>query len=170
MPWRESTGRPWPELSTTLETLTGRLAGIESGADEIDRLAEKAKTSRTAYENAAKSLSDKRRAGARKFDKAVNAELPPFETGRGSGRNVIETVAEDRWGQEGFDHVAFQVATGPGQGMGSLSKGGLGGELSRIMLAFRVVLSRTRGSRTLIFDEVDRGIGGAIADAVGCPA
>lgn len=155
------------ELSTTLETLTGRLAGIDSGADEIDRLAGKAKTSRTAYENAAKSLSDKRRAGARKFDKAVNAELPPLKLGEAAVETVIETVAEDRWGQEGFDHVAFQVATGPGQGMSSLSKVASGGELSRIMLAFKVVLSRTRGSRTLIFDEVDRGIGGAIADAVG---
>ncbi len=155
------------ELPAVLEAFAERLAAIESGAERIGCLAAEAAAGRTAYEDAARSLSAMRRAGARRFDEAVNAELPPLKLGDAAVETTIEAVAGDRWGREGFDRVAFQVATGAGQGAGPLSKVASGGELSRIMLALKVVLSRTRGSRTLIFDEVDRGIGGAAADAVG---
>ncbi len=155
------------ELPAVLDALSERLAALDSGADEIDRLAGEAETSRAAYENAAKSLSDKRRAGARRFDESVNAELPSLKLGDAAVRTAVETVVEDWWGHEGFDRVVFQVATNAGHEPGPLSQVASGGELGRIMLALKVVLARTRGSRTLIFDEVDRGIGGATADAVG---
>ena len=155
------------ELPAVLDVFSERLAALDSGAGGIDRLAGEVEASRAAYENAAKSLSGKRRAGARRFDESVNAELPSLKLGGAVVGTAVETVAEDWWGREGFDRVAFQVATNAGHEPGPLSQVASGGELSRIMLALKVVLARTRGSRTLIFDEVDRGIGGATADAVG---
>tara|TARA_A100001037_G_scaffold280264_1_gene282857 strand:- start:2730 stop:4400 length:1671 start_codon:yes stop_codon:yes gene_type:complete len=144
-----------------------RLAKIDSGENELSELSREVTACRSAYEDSAANLSDKRRASAETFDKAVNAELPPLKLGDAVVETSVETLPEDRWGRDGMDRVAFQVTTGPGQRMGPLSKVASGGELSRIMLALKVVLSQTRGSRTLIFDEVDRGIGGATADAVG---
>ena len=155
------------ELPAVLDAFAGRLAALDSGADEIDRLAAEAEAGRAAYEKAAKFLSDKRRAGARRFDESVNAELPSLKLGDAVVGTAVETVAEDWWGHEGFDRVAFRIATNAGHEAGPLSEVASGGELGRIMLALKVVLARTRGSRTLIFDEVDRGIGGATADAVG---
>ena len=155
------------ELPAVLDAFAGRLAALDSGADEIDRLAAEAEAGRAAYEKAAQVLSDKRRAGARRFDESVNAELPSLKLGDAVVGTAVETVAEDWWGHEGFDRVAFRIATNAGHEAGPLSEVASGGELGRIMLALKVVLARTRGSRTLIFDEVDRGIGGATADAVG---
>ena len=155
------------ELPAVLDAFAGRLAALDSGADEIDRLAAEAEAGRAAYEKAAKFLSDRRRAGARRFDESVNAELPSLKLGDAVVGTAVETVAEDWWGHEGFDRVAFRIATNAGHEAGPLSEVASGGELGRIMLALKVVLARTRGSRTLIFDEVDRGIGGATADAVG---
>ena len=155
------------ELPAVLDAFAGRLVALDSGADEIDRLAAEAEARRVAYERAAKFLSDKRRAGARRFDESVNAELPSLKLGDAVVGTAIETVAEDWWGHEGFDRVAFRIATNAGHEAGPLSEVASGGELGRIMLALKVVLAHTRGSRTLIFDEVDRGIGGATADAVG---
>ena len=154
-------------LPAVLQAFAERLAVIDSGSGELNRLTERADACRKAYENSAASLSENRLASARKFDAGVNAELPPLKLGDAVIETTVETLSEERWGRDGFDRVAFQVTTGPGQQMGSLSKVASGGELSRIMLALKVVLSQTRGSRTLIFDEVDRGIGGATADAVG---
>ena len=155
------------ELPAVLDAFAGRLVALDSGADEIDRLAAEAEARRVSYEKAAKFLSDKRRAGARRFDESVNAELPSLKLGDAVVGTAIETVAEDWWGHEGFDRVAFRIATNAGHEAGPLSEVASGGELGRIMLALKVVLAHTRGSRTLIFDEVDRGIGGATADAVG---
>jgi DNA repair protein RecN (Recombination protein N) len=156
-----------PELPALLQAFAERLAVIDSGSGELNRLSEQASTCRKDYQSSAESLSTKRQATAREFDAAVNAELPPLKLGDAVFETIVETLSEERWGRDGFDRVAFQVTTGPGQRMGPLSKVASGGELSRIMLALKVVLSRTRGSRTLIFDEVDHGIGGATADAVG---
>ena len=155
------------ELPAVLDAFAGRLAALDSGADEIDRLIAEAEARRASYEKAAQFLSDKRRAGARRFDESVNAELPSLKLGDAVVGTAVETVAEDWWGHEGFDRVAFRIATNAGHEAGPLSEVASGGELGRIMLALKVVLARTRGSRTLIFDEVDRGIGGATADAVG---
>ena len=155
------------ELPAVLDAFAGRLAALDSGADEIDRLVAEAEARRASYEKAAQFLSDKRRAGARRFDESVNAELPSLKLGDAVVGTAVETVAEDWWGHEGFDRVAFRIATNAGHEAGPLSEVASGGELGRIMLALKVVLARTRGSRTLIFDEVDRGIGGATADAVG---
>lgn len=155
------------ELPAVLDAFAGRLAVLDSGADEIDRLIAEAEARRASYEKAARFLSDKRRAGARRFDESVNAELPSLKLGDAVVGTAVETVAEDWWGHEGFDRVAFRIATNAGHEAGPLSEVASGGELGRIMLALKVVLARTRGSRTLIFDEVDRGIGGATADAVG---
>ena len=155
------------ELPRVLQVFAERLSVIDSGSGELNRLSEQATACRTDYENSAASLSAKRHACAHEFDAGVNAELPPLKLGDAAIETTVETLPEERWGRGGYDRVVFQVTTGPGQRMGPLSKVASGGELSRIMLALKVVLSRTRGSRTLIFDEVDRGIGGATADAVG---
>ena len=155
------------DLPAVQQAFVERLAVIDSGASELDRLSERANVSRKEYQRSAKSLGAKRRKCAQVFDETVNRELPPLRLGHAVIETAVELLSEERWGRDGMDRVAFQVTTGPGQPMGPLARVASGGELSRIMLALKVVLSQTRGSRTLIFDEVDRGIGGATADAVG---
>lgn len=154
-------------LPALYEEFTERLMKINSSEEELTELSRAVKLCHLTYRDLSADLSKKRCTSAEAFDQAVNAELPPLKLGDAIVKTNIEKLPEDRWGQEGIDRVAFQIATGPGQQMGALSKVASGGELSRIMLALKVVLSRTRSSRTLIFDEVDRGIGGATADAVG---
>jgi DNA repair protein RecN (Recombination protein N) len=149
------------------EEFVERLAKIDSGENKLSELSRAVKVCHLAYQDSAENLSDMRRVSAEAFDRAVNAELPPLKLGDAIVETSIEALPEDHWGREGMDRVTFHIATGPGQQMGPLSKVASGGELSRIMLALKVVLSQTRSSRTLIFDEVDRGIGGATADAVG---
>ena len=95
------------------------------------------------------------------------AELPPLKLERARFRVALEPLGEEGAGPEGTERVAFEVSTNPGQPFGPLSRIASGGELSRFMLALKVVLARLGTAETLIFDEVDTGLGGATADAVG---
>lgn len=154
-------------LAALREDMAGRLLLIEDQGDLLTRLAKESEIARTAYRTAAEGLSTERRTAAGRLDKAVAGELPPLKLDKASFRTLVEPLAEEEWGAHGLDRIAFQVATNPGAPPGALNKIASGGELARFMLALKVVLAQTSTVGTLVFDEVDTGIGGAVAAAVG---
>jgi DNA repair protein RecN (Recombination protein N) len=141
-------------LAALHQDLADRLASLESGADHLGALARAAADARGAYLEAAKALSAARRKAAKKLDAAVNRELPPLKL-------------EKAWGPQGLDNVAFQARTNPGLPFGPVGRIASGGELARFLLAIKVVLAGLGPPTALVFDEVDSGIGGAAAHAVG---
>ena len=155
------------ELPGLLASLRERLVTLETGSAQVDALARTATVRRAAYAEACTALSAARRAAAEKLDKAVAKELPPLKLERARFVTDISPLAEADWGSSGADSVRFLIATNPGQAPGPLGKVASGGELSRLMLALKVVLSGGSPVPTLVFDEVDSGIGGATAAAVG---
>ena len=158
---------PVSELASLLARLRTRLEALDAGAGEVSALEAAEATARATYLAAAAKLTAARRKHATALEKALAEELPPLKLDR--ARLVIDITARDEsaWGADGQDRVSFLVATNPGQTPGALAKIASGGELSRLMLALKVVLSRGSPVPTLIFDEVDSGIGGATAAAVG---
>jgi len=158
---------PVVELPAFLATLKARLAALDAGTDRVTAAERAAATTRAAYLAAAGRLTDARRAAAARLEKDIARELPPLKLDR--ARLVAEVAArpEGGWGPDGVDRVTFLVSTNPGQAPGALDKVASGGELSRLMLALKVVLARGSPVPTLVFDEVDSGIGGATAAAVG---
>ena len=158
---------PVSELASLLGRLRTRLEALDAGAGEVATLEAAEAKARSSYITAAAKLSTTRRKSAAELEKALAEELPPLKLDR--ARLVIDITARDEnaWGADGQDRVSFLVATNPGQTPGPLAKIASGGELSRLMLALKVVLSRGSPVPTLIFDEVDSGIGGATAAAVG---
>jgi DNA repair protein RecN (Recombination protein N) len=158
---------PVSELASLLGRLRARLEALDAGAGEVATLEAAKAKARGSYIAAAGKLSATRRKSAAELEKALAEELPPLKLDR--ARLVIDITARDEnaWGADGQDRVSFLVATNPGQTPGALAKIASGGELSRLMLALKVVLSRGSPVPTLIFDEVDSGIGGATAAAVG---
>jgi len=155
------------ELPEVLDTLRRRLAALDDGGADLMRLAKEEQAARGAYLEAARALSKARRAAAADLDAAVARELGPLKLDKARFVTRIEDLDEDHWGADGLDRVAFEVATNPGAAPGPIHKIASGGELARFMLALKVVLARTSPIPTLIFDEVDAGIGGATAAAVG---
>ncbi|MHA7876797.1 DNA repair protein RecN [Roseivivax sp.] len=146
------------------EDLRSRLARLDRGAEDVESLRAAQKDALKEYARAAEDLSEIRRTGAKALDAAVSAELAPLKMERA----VFETqITEAEPGPEGIDAVAFTVATNPGAPAGPLNKIASGGELSRFLLALKVCLAEGEAARTMIFDEIDRGVGGATADAVG---
>jgi len=154
-------------LPEFLSELRARLAALETGAADIVALAREAAANRAAYIEKAAGLSALREKAAARLMKALGAELPPLKLER--ARFVVERaiLPEAGWGASGADSVRFLIATNPGDAPGPLDKIASGGELSRLMLGLKVVLAGGAAVETLIFDEVDSGIGGATAAAVG---
>ena len=148
------------------ETL-GLIERIDAGAGGVEAAQHEVEIARADYREAAAALSQGRAAAAERLAAAVMAELPPLKLERARVQVELEPLPEADWGPEGAERVAFTVSTNPGQPFGPLGKIASGGELSRFMLAVKVVLARLSAIGTLIFDEVDAGIGGATADAVG---
>lgn len=148
--------------------LSKQLEGIEDGGQRLEELARAEAQARGAYSEIANTLSQARREAATGLDKAVRHELEPLKLGAADFRTKV-AVSDDEaaWNETGWDRVAFEVATNPGAPAGPLGKIASGGELSRFMLALKVVLAQSDPVPTLVFDEVDSGIGGAVADAVG---
>jgi DNA repair protein RecN (Recombination protein N) len=155
------------ELTAHLDALRERLSALDAGTGRVAALQAARKAARAAYVTAAEALTTARRASAAKLEKALAAELPPLKLDR--ARVVIEVAPREEaaWGADGMDRVTLLVSTNPGQTPGALVKIASGGELSRLMLALKVVLARGSPVPTLVFDEVDAGIGGATAAAVG---
>ncbi|MCX7933449.1 MAG: DNA repair protein RecN [Rhodovarius sp.] len=155
------------ELPGLLAELRGRLAALDAGAERLAALEREAAAARRAYLDAAAALSAGRRNAATRLEAALARELAPLKLER--ARVVVEITPrpETAWGPEGTERVMLLVATNPGQPPGPIEKVASGGELSRLMLALKVVLAAGSPATTLIFDEVDAGIGGATAAAVG---
>ncbi len=155
-------------LAALHQDLADRLASLESGADHLGALARAAADARGAYLEAAKALSAARRKAAKKLDAAVNRELPPLKLEKATfATKVSAQDDENAWGPQGLDNVAFQARTNPGLPFGPVGRIASGGELARFLLAIKVVLAGLGRPVTLVFDEVDSGIGGAAAHAVG---
>ena len=149
------------------EAMAARLASIEDGSAMIEQLAAEEAEARRTYVDLAGRLSVARIEAAGRLDAAVAVELEPLRLGKARFLTVIERIDEEEWGDHGWDRVTFAVATNPGAPPGPLHRIASGGELARFMLALKVVLLRADPVPTLIFDEVDAGIGGAVAAAVG---
>ncbi len=152
------------ELAGFADTLRGKLDALDAGDAEQAKLQAEVKAAETAYETAASALSAARSRAAKKLDKAVSGELAPLKMERAVFATQITPETE---GPDGRDAVSFTVATNPGAPAGPLNKIASGGELSRFLLALKVCLTQGQSGLTLIFDEIDRGVGGATADAVG---
>jgi DNA repair protein RecN (Recombination protein N) len=140
------------------------LATIDAGAERLTALEREAQAATVRYREAAEKLSAGRRRAAQKLDKAVNAELKPLKLERAQFSTQIESESE---GPNGLDRVEFWVRTNPGTRPGPLMKIASGGELARFLLALKVVLADRGSAPTLVFDEIDTGVGGAVADAIG---
>jgi DNA repair protein RecN (Recombination protein N) len=160
-------GVPVDDLATLQVGLAARLAAIEDGGAGLGRLVAEEARARAAYGSAAALLSERRRRAAERFDRAVQAELAPLKLDRARFRTLLAPLAEADWGPDGTERIAFEVATNPGAAPGPLARIASGGELSRFLLALKVVLARVSSVPTIVFDEVDSGIGGAVAAAVG---
>ena len=152
------------DLGTFAENLRVRLSALDAGEGEIGKLRQALSDADARYEGAAVQLTNARKDAAALLDSAMAAELAPLKMERAQFKTVIETAPP---GPEGRDTVTFTVATNPGAPAGPLNKIASGGELSRFLLALKVCLAAGEDPKTLIFDEIDRGVGGATADAVG---
>lgn len=155
------------ELPAFLIRLRGRLAALDTGSAEIASLEAAADAARQAYAAAAAAQSTARHAAAGRLQDAVTSELPPLRLDKARFVVDVQPLDEARWNASGADAVRFLIATNPGQTPGALDKIASGGELSRLMLALKVVLVSGGSVPTLVFDEVDSGVGGATAAAVG---
>ena len=155
---------PIDELAALTRRYEDDLALIDAGAERLKALEQEAQAAATRYREAAQALSAARARAAQALDKAVNAELKPLKLERAQFSTQIEAEGE---GPEGLDRIEFWVRTNPGTRPGPLMKVASGGELARFLLALKVVLADRGSAPTLIFDEVDTGVGGAIADAIG---
>ena len=154
-------------LADTQAKLETALADIDEGGESLKRLPAEADTAKKANASAATALHKKRVTAANALDKAMVGELEPLRLGNARFKTNVIALDEDKWTETGADRVAFAVATNPGSEPGPLNKIASGGELARFMLALKVVLADADPVPVLVFDEVDAGIGGAVAAAVG---
>jgi DNA repair protein RecN (Recombination protein N) len=157
---------PVEGLSALAAKYAADVALIDAGADQLKKLEAAASEADARYGVAAAKLSAARTKSADKLDKAVNAELAPLKLDRAKFMTQLDSDPRSP-GPQGFDRIEFWVQTNPGTKPGPLMKVASGGELSRFLLALKVVLSDRGSAPTLVFDEIDTGVGGAVADAIG---
>jgi DNA repair protein RecN (Recombination protein N) len=155
------------DLPELMRTMRARLDAIEGGEARLDALEAAAREARGAYVAAAEAAHTARAEAAGKLDAAVAAELAPLKLDAARFRTAVTALPEDKWGAGGMDAVEFLIATNPGADFAPLNKIASGGELSRFILALKVALAEKGGAATIIFDEIDRGVGGAVASAIG---
>lgn len=155
------------DLAALADDLRGRLERLEAGEGGIAKLEKRALSARIAYDSAAAALSKQRHAAAQRLDAAVKGELPPLKLDAARFRTVVVALEESGWSGAGKDRVEFEIATNPGAPFAPLVKIASGGELSRFILALKVALAEEGGAATMVFDEIDRGVGGAVASAIG---
>ncbi|MEZ2406526.1 DNA repair protein RecN (Recombination protein N) [Bosea sp. OAE752] len=157
---------PVDGLSVLAATMASDLAALDESETSLGRLEAEVRQAEDGFTKQAKALSEARKTAAARLDSAVKAELPPLKLERARFITRIESDESAR-GPEGFDRVEFWVETNPGTRPGPMMKVASGGELSRFMLALKVVLAERGSAPTLVFDEIDTGVGGAVADAIG---
>lgn len=155
------------ELADLADELRGRLRRLESGEEGIAALVAEVAAARGAYDAAAEALTERRTAAAGALDRAVAGELAPLKLEAARFRTVVAPLGSEQWSAAGKDRVEFEIATNPGTPFAPLIKIASGGELSRFILALKVALAEEGGAGTMVFDEIDRGVGGAVASAIG---
>ncbi|WP_020592587.1 DNA repair protein RecN [Kiloniella laminariae] len=153
-----------PQLRDEIAT---QLDLIDTGNAHLEKLDKRCEETRKLYALTAEKLSQARHRKALELDAEINAELPPLKLERATFKTEIENLEEDQWSRQGWDQVSFLVATNSGSAPGPLGKIASGGELARFLLALKVVMAKVSPIGCLVFDEVDAGIGGATAHAVG---
>ena len=156
-----------PDLAPLAETMAAQLAALDDGEAGLKKLSAQAKAARAAYVTVAEAQAAARRKGAARLDKAVSAELGPLKLEKAKFVTELAALPEQDWSEAGTDRVQFTVATNPGAPPAPIAKIASGGELSRFLLALKVCLAKVGDAATIVFDEVDSGIGGATAAAVG---
>ena len=154
-------------LVDLLSDLRAKLAAVDGGRERLEELDRHCHEAGEGYLRAARTLSAGRRRAAKKLERAVAEELPALKLEKAAFESRIQPQEHDDWGAQGLDRVEFQVTTVQGAAPGPLGRIASAGELSRFLLALKVVLAEVSGGRGLVFDEVDSGIGGATAHAVG---
>ena len=153
-----------PNLMRQMRTL---LDAIEGGEAQLDALEAAAREARDEYVTLAEAAHAARIEAAARLDAAVAAELAPLKLDAARFQTQVSLLPEDRWGASGMSAGEFLIATNPGADFAPLNKIASGGELSRFILALKVALAEQGGAATIIFDEIDRGVGGAVASAIG---
>lgn len=155
------------ELPQVWQQMEENLRNLELGEDDIENLRKLEEAAYKDYVKKATEVSQARLAAALRLDGKIQAELPDLKMEKARFMTQISTKPENQWNENGRDDVCFMVSTNPNTPYGSISKIASGGELARFMLALKVNLAQTSQVETMIFDEVDTGIGGATAQAVG---
>lgn len=155
------------DLPARMLEMRAALDAIEGGNEHIAELEKVSDRAGLLYREGAEALHDLRRSAAKRLDFAVAAELAPLKLDAARFQTSVVRLPEDRWGAQGMDSVEFLISTNPGADFAPLAKIASGGELSRFILALKVALAEEGGAATVIFDEIDRGVGGAVASAIG---
>ena len=155
------------ELPARMRSMRALLDAIEGGEGDLARLAAEAEAAGLDYRARAETLSVTRVEAAMRLDAAVAGELAPLKLDAARFHTQVLRLPAERWGPSGIDAVEFLISTNPGADFAPLNKIASGGELSRFILALKVALAEEGGAATVIFDEIDRGVGGAVASAIG---
>ena len=155
------------QLPALRDEYVAKQEALTGGGSQISRAETKAAAAREAYLTAARKLSKSREGAAKKLEGAVAGELAPLKLGHARFRVALEKLEDDKGLTSGLERIAFEVATVEGASFGGLAKIASGGELARFSLALKVALAQVSSPAAMVFDEVDRGVGGAVADAVG---
>ena len=154
-------------LPEIMRDMRSQLDSIEGGEAQLDALEAAASEAGKRYRAEAEALHSARAAAATRLDEAVATELAPLKLDTARFKTAVTRLPEDKWGAQGMDAVEFLISTNPGADFAPLAKIASGGELSRFILALKVALAEQGGAATVIFDEIDRGVGGAVASAIG---
>lgn len=155
------------DLPEKMRRMRAALDSIEHGEAEISDLIAAERAAHERYRALAEAVHAQRKEAATRLDVAVAGELAPLKLDAARFRTVVTALPEERWGAQGMDSVEFLIATNPGADFAPLNKIASGGELSRFILGLKVALAEQGGAATIIFDEIDRGVGGAVASAIG---
>jgi len=154
-------------LTPLLAEFSRRLEQLDQSGSAQAKLSQASTAARAKFLQVARRLSATRTRAAKALDKALKGELAPLKLGGASFRTSIDKLDENQAGATGLERVHFEIATNPGSPLGPLEKIASGGERARLLLALKVCLTKSKGVPSLVFDEVDEGVGGAVADAVG---
>ena len=154
-------------LPEKMQEIREALESLQNGEEGIKDLEQKVENLRKEYIKASETLSACRKKAAKELDKNIMQELTPLKMEKAVFQTTIKEKPENLWTSNGWDNVNFEISTNPNTPLGPLNKIASGGELSRLMLALKVHLAGKNSQETLVFDEIDAGIGGATAEAVG---
>ncbi|WP_294355533.1 DNA repair protein RecN [uncultured Sphingomonas sp.] len=155
------------DLAALADRQRAQLERLNAGEEGLAGLEARVDKARAAYVAAADALTKQRTAAAKRLDAAVAGELAPLKLDAARFRTIVAPLSEGEWSPAGRDRVEFEISTNPGAPFAPLAKIASGGELSRFILALKVALAQQGGAATMIFDEIDRGVGGAVASAIG---